>query len=73
MKARFVALALAALLGSVSQAAPAPLTPQDENSLVGKQPPELIRSEGAWLNWKGDLSLESLRGHVLWLEFSFVR
>ena len=64
-------LALTALLGSGAAVA------QDEQeaffkSFQGKRPPELIDRAEHWLNWKGDISLEKLRGHVVWLEFSFI-
>jgi hypothetical protein len=37
----------------------------------GKAPPELA-SGGTWLNANGPLTLASLRGKVVWLEFSFL-
>ncbi len=38
----------------------------------GRTPPELIAGEDGWLNVDGELSLASLRGHAVWLEFSFI-
>ena len=42
-------------------------------SFLGKRPPELVVPENGWLNWKGgEISISKLRGHVVWLEFSFL-
>ena len=38
----------------------------------GKIPPSLQVSANGWMNYDGELSLEKLRGHVVWLEFSFI-
>jgi hypothetical protein len=44
-----------------------------EGLQAGKTPPALSVGKNAWLNWQGDLSLDSLRGHLVWLEFSFIQ
>jgi hypothetical protein len=41
-------------------------------SFQGQVPPELTSTRGRWLNTDGELTLESLRGRVVWLEFSFL-
>lgn len=41
-------------------------------SFMGKQPPELVIAKDGWINWNGRLSLEKLRGYVVWLEFSYL-
>ena len=38
----------------------------------GKIPPSLQVAANGWMNYDGELSLEKLRGHVVWLEFSFI-
>ena len=38
----------------------------------GKQPPELVAAPDDWMNDDNGLTLANLRGHVVWLEFSFV-
>lgn len=44
------------------------------NSYLGKPPPELTAPKQDWLNTSGKaLSLEKLRGQVVWLEFSFLK
>jgi hypothetical protein len=61
----------AVLLG----AAAATSAGQDEpyyNSYKGKTPPELVSEKEHWLNSKKPLTLEKLRGRVVWLEFSFI-
>jgi hypothetical protein len=40
------------------------------NSFMNQAPPEM--AGGAWLNSSEPLSLASLRGRVVWLEFSFL-
>ena len=40
--------------------------------LDGRIPPELRVEPDGWLNVEGELTLEKLRGHVVWLEFSFI-
>ena len=39
---------------------------------TGEQPPELSAAPGDWLNYDSGLTLAGLRGHVVWLEFSFI-
>lgn len=46
--------------------------PESALPKVGTEAPELQVAEDAWLNWSGEISLEKLRGHVVWLEFSFL-
>ena len=41
-------------------------------SFWGQVPPELVAS-GEWINSHEPLTLQSLRGNVVWLEFSFYR
>lgn len=41
-------------------------------SFAGEIPPELVVADDGWINWKGELSLGALRGHVVWLQFSFL-
>lgn len=64
-------LAGAILLGAVAVA----LAQDDKpyyNSYKDKTPPELVSEKEHWLNAKQPLSLEKLRGRVVWLEFSFI-
>lgn len=42
------------------------------NSYLGKAPPELVGDKSQWLNSEG-LTLERLRGKVVWLEFGFLK
>ena len=65
-------LAVAALVigGSTPLLAPAQIG--GGSNLLGKEPPPIQAAENAWLNWKGEISLADLEGHVVWLEFGFV-
>lgn len=45
---------------------------EDQNSYLGKAPPELQSDREHWLNVKEPLALEKLKGRVVWLEFSFL-
>ena len=47
-------------------------SPEPFTSFLGEQPPELVVSDNGWTNWEGEVSLRKLRGHVVWLEFSFL-
>jgi thiol-disulfide isomerase/thioredoxin len=38
----------------------------------GQIPPKLHVGEHSWMNFDGELSLDRLRGHAVWLEFSFI-
>ena len=42
------------------------------NSYLDKEPPELVAEAGHWLNTGEARTLESLKGNVVWLEFSFI-
>ncbi len=56
-------------------AAAAALAQDDQpyyNSYKDKTPPELVSEKEHWLNAKKPLTLEKLRGRVVWLEFSFI-
>ena len=39
---------------------------------TGERPPELIADPDKWMNNDSGLTLANLRGHVVWLEFSFI-
>ena len=41
-------------------------------SFKGKAPPELASEKDQWINSKEAITLESLKGKVVWLEFSFL-
>ena len=63
------------VLALVSLIAFAPACAQDEknfNSYKGKAPPELASEKDHWINSTEALSLEKLKGKVVWLEFSFI-
>src|SRR6185295_18591883 len=50
--------------------------PQEQNlgnSYLGKAPPELVNAEAKWLNVEGPLTLEKLKGKVVWIEFGFLK
>ena len=40
-------------------------------SFLKRRPPELQTTAEQWVNQKGTLTLEKLRGKVVWLEFNF--
>lgn len=64
-----------AMWGAILLGAAAAATGQDEpyyNTYKGKAPPELVSEKDQWLNTKNPLTLEKLRGRVVWLEFSFI-
>jgi len=64
------------LVGGILLGVAAAALAQDDqpyyNSYMGKTPPELVSEKEHWLNAKKPLSLEKLRGRVVWLEFSFI-
>lgn len=62
-----------AALAAASLAAVAQDEPQYFNSYKGKAPPELVSDKENWFNG-GDaaITLEKLKGKVVWLEFSFI-
>lgn len=64
---------LAVALGSVLFAGAVAATQEHRKSFLDQEPPELFVAENGWVNWEGELSLEKLRGHVVWLEFSFLK
>jgi hypothetical protein len=41
------------------------------NSYLGKQPPELVSTQAHWLGWHERVTLEKLKGKVVWLQFNF--
>jgi thiol-disulfide isomerase/thioredoxin len=43
------------------------------NSYLGKTPPELVSRKDQWLNAPEAITLEKLRGKVVWLEFGFLK
>jgi hypothetical protein len=40
-------------------------------SYLGKQPPELVSRQEHWLGWHEQVTLEKLKGQVVWLQFNF--
>jgi hypothetical protein len=45
--------------------------PKYFNSYLGKAPPKLTIGDKDWINTKTPLTLEGLKGKVVWLEFSY--
>ena len=43
------------------------------NSYLGKAPPELVSKPEQWFNPPPAITLEKLRGKVVWLEFGFLK
>jgi len=43
------------------------------NSYLGKAPPEFANEGARWLNVAGPLTLEKLKGKVVWIEFGFLK
>jgi len=43
----------------------------NHNSYMGKSPPEITAHRHDWLGWDKHVSLEDLRGKVVWLQFNF--
>jgi thiol-disulfide isomerase/thioredoxin len=43
------------------------------NSYLGKAPPELVNEKAKWLNAAAPLTLDKLRGKVVWVEFGFLK
>jgi len=60
-----------AILPALAIALAAAQGPKTHRSFLGEAPPELVIPEEGWLNAATPLTLESLRGRVVWLEFSF--
>ena len=49
------------------------LAAQDYKSFKGKKPDPLTIPDNGWINSKKPLTLEGLKGRVVWLEFSFIK
>lgn len=43
----------------------------NHNSYVGKEPPELVSRRDHWLGWHQKVTLNDLKGRVVWLQFNF--
>ena len=43
----------------------------DRNSYLGKPPPEIVSEPQHWIGAPEPLTLEKLRGKVVWLHFNF--
>lgn len=43
----------------------------NHNSYVGKEPPELTSRKDHWLGWQVLVTLNDLKGRVVWLQFNF--
>lgn len=43
----------------------------NHRSFLNERPPELKSAEEHWLGWPRKLTLENLRGKVVWLQFNF--
>ncbi len=41
------------------------------NSYLGKAPPEIVSEAGHWIGASEPLTLEKLKGKVVWLTFNF--
>jgi peroxiredoxin len=46
--------------------------PRGFRSFIGQAPPELVVDGAEWINADGPMTLKSLRGKAVWVEFSFV-
>ena len=43
----------------------------NHNSYLGKAPPELVSQRHHWLGWGEMVTLDELKGEVVWLQFNF--
>ncbi len=43
----------------------------DRNSYLGKSPPEIVSESHHWIGTPAPLTLEKLKGKVVWLHFNF--
>ena len=43
----------------------------NHNSYLGKAPPELLSQRDHWLGWHEMVTLDRLKGKVVWLQFNF--
>jgi hypothetical protein len=43
----------------------------NHNSYLGKAPPELVSRRNHWLGWGETVTLDRLKGKVVWLQFNF--
>ena len=41
----------------------------NHNSYLGKAPPELVSQRSHWLGWRETVTLDRLKGKVVWLQF----
>ena len=57
------------LVGSVGGTTVAQL--HNHNSYLGQRPPELVAQREHWLGWSEPVTLEELKGQVVWLQFNF--
>ena len=63
-----IARCLAALLRTSDSA---PGQNHDRNSYLGKSPPEIVSESHHWIGASEQLTLEKLKGKVVWLQFNF--
>lgn len=67
----FLYIAVSGLLMACSSNGTVTAQKHNFNSYLGKQPPELVSSEYHWLGWQERVTLEQLKGKVIWLQFNF--
>lgn len=60
------------LAGALLAGAAAAAGVEGPPNLVGKAPPTIDIAAKEWLNTKGQVSLDALKGRVVWLEFGFI-
>jgi hypothetical protein len=43
----------------------------NHNSYIGKEPPEIVSRKEHWLGGREQITLNDLKGRMVWLQFNF--
>lgn len=71
MSRGFLYIAWSGMLLACSLTSTATAQKHGFNSYLGKHPPELVSKQEHWLGWQEQVTLEKLKGNVIWLQFNF--
>lgn len=58
-------------VGAVRETSRSEVSEVDSSAIRGRVPPELVFSPRHWINGVRGMTLEDLRGKVVWLQFNF--
>ena len=66
-----ITVLLSGCVGDGQRGARAEFRRGDSGFFKGQMPPELVSSPRHWVNTSGGVTLDDLRGKVVWLQFNF--